>query len=85
MLEAMAVGCVVIASSTAPVTEVINSENGLLMDFFSPNEIAEKVVKVLENPKKFALMRQNARKTVIKNYAIQQSLQQYQHLIEALI
>ena len=40
---------------------------------------------MLEKPKIFALMLQNARKTVISNYAIQQSLQQYQHLIQALI
>ena len=85
MLEAMAVGYVVIAPNIPPVTEVIDSENGLLVSFFSPSEDAKKVVEVLEKPKKFALMPQNARKTVISNYAIQQSLQQYQHLIQALI
>ena len=51
MLEAMAAECVVIVSNTAPVSEVINSENGILVDFFSPTEIAQKVVEVLENPK----------------------------------
>ncbi len=85
LLEAMAVECVVIASNTAPVSEVISSENGLLVDFFSPREIAEKVDEALTNPAKFALMRQNARKTVIKNYNVQQSVQQYQHLLETLI
>ena len=85
MLEAMAVECVVIASNTAPVSEVISSENGLLVDFFLPREIAEKVDEALTNPAKFALMRQNARKTVIKNYNVQQSVQQYQHLLETLI
>ncbi len=85
LLEAMAVECVVIASNTAPVSEVISSENGLLVDFFSPREIVEKVDEVLTNPAKFALMRQNARKTVIKNYNVQQSVQQYQHLLETLI
>jgi glycosyltransferase involved in cell wall biosynthesis len=85
MLEAMAAECVVIASNTAPVSEVINGENGLLVDFFSPSGIAEKVDEVLAKPEKFALMRQNARKTVIKNFKVQQSIQQYQHLIEALI
>jgi glycosyltransferase involved in cell wall biosynthesis len=85
MLEAMATECVVIGSNTAPVSEVINGENGLLVDFFSPSEIAAKVDEVLAKPEKFALMRQNARKTVIKNYQVQQSIQQYQHLIETLI
>ena len=72
MLEAMAMGYVVIAPNIPPVTEVIDSENGLLVIFFSPSEDAKKVVEVLEKPKKFALMPQNARKTVISNYAIQQ-------------
>ena len=85
MLEAMAVECAVIASNTAPVIEVINGNNGLLVDFFSPSQIAEKVDEVLSNPEKFALMRQHARKTVIKNYNVQQSVQQYQHLLETLI
>ena len=85
LLEAMAVECVVIASNTAPVSEVISGDNGLLVDFFSPREIAEKVDEALTNPEKFALMRQNARKTVIKNYNVQQSVQQYQHLLETLI
>lgn len=85
MLEAMAVECVVIASNTAPMNEVMNGNNGLLVDFFSPSEIAEKVDEVLANSEKFALMRQNARKTVIKNYNVQQSVQQYQHLLETLI
>ena len=61
MLEAMAVECAVIASNTAPVSEVINGDNGLLVDFFSPSQIAEKVDEVLTNPEKFALRRQYAR------------------------
>ena len=30
-------------------------------------------------------MRQNARQTVLKSYGVQQSIQQYQHLLETLI
>ena len=49
MLEAMSAGCLVVASSTAPVTEVIrDGENGLLVDFFKQEEIAERVVAALE-------------------------------------
>ena len=51
MLEVMAAGCVVIVSDTSPVREVINGVNGALVDFFSPTEIADKVVEVFENPK----------------------------------
>ncbi len=89
MLEAMAVGCVVIGSNTAPVTEVIDGKNGVLVDFFSPSEIAAKVDEVLSNKaatqKKYAAMRKNARDYVLKHYSVQKSIEQYQQLINSLI
>jgi len=48
MLEAMAAGCLVVDSKTAPVEEVIrDGENGVLADFFKPEDIAERVVEAL--------------------------------------
>jgi glycosyltransferase involved in cell wall biosynthesis len=85
MLEAMAAECVVIASRTAPVLEVVDGKNGLLVDFFSPNEVAEKVDEVLSNREKYAVMRKDAREYVIENYNVQKSILQYQHLFETLI
>ena len=85
MLEAMAAACVVIGSNTAPVLEALNDQNGVLVDFFSPSEIANKVDEVLSNPTKFVKMRQKARETIIKHYNVQQSIQQYQHFINTLI
>jgi glycosyltransferase involved in cell wall biosynthesis len=73
MLEAMAAGCLLVASKTAPVEEVIrNGENGLLVDFFSPTEIAERVVDVLQAGRNgYANIRQNARTTIIEKYDLQ--------------
>lgn len=70
MLEAMAAGCVVVGSKTAPVEEVIrDGENGFLVDFFSPAELAERVVTVLEAGRDgYADIRKQARRTVIENY-----------------
>ena len=69
MLEAMAAGCLVIGSRTAPVEEVIrDGENGLLVDFFKPEELAGKVIAALEAPGDFAAVRRNARQTVIEKY-----------------
>lgn len=69
MLEAMAAGCLVVGSRTAPVKEVIrDGENGLLVDFFKPDEIAERVVNVLAEPKNFADLRSQARQTVVEGY-----------------
>lgn len=85
LLEAMAAECMIIASKTAPVQEVVNGKNGLLVDFFSPSEIAKTVDAVLNKPKNYAKMRKSAREYVLKNYNVHQSIQQYQHLLESLI
>jgi glycosyltransferase involved in cell wall biosynthesis len=69
MLEAMSAGCLVIGSRTAPVEEVIrDGENGVLVDFFSPEAIAERVADALENRQAYARMRGNARRTIIERY-----------------
>jgi glycosyltransferase involved in cell wall biosynthesis len=69
MLEAMAAECLVIASKTAPVEEVIrDGENGLLVDFFGPTEIADRVVAALEGRNAFASIRQRARQTIVADY-----------------
>ena len=69
MLEAMACGCLVVGSKTAPVEEVMrDAENGLLVDFFAPEEIAEKVVHALRKPAAFAPLREQARQTILEHY-----------------
>jgi glycosyltransferase involved in cell wall biosynthesis len=69
MLEAMAAGCAVVASATGPVLEVIKDrENGVLVDFFSVEEIAERVEEVLESTKGMAKIRKQARVAVVERY-----------------
>jgi glycosyltransferase involved in cell wall biosynthesis len=69
MLEAMAAGCVVIGSRTAPVQEVIqHGKNGLLVDFFSPAELIDAVQHVCDEPKRMHAMRDEARRTIVDRY-----------------
>jgi glycosyltransferase involved in cell wall biosynthesis len=69
MLEAMAAQCLVVASRTAPVEEVIqDGVNGLLVDFFSPAAIAARVIEALAEPQRFAGIRANARASVVEQY-----------------
>ena len=67
LLEAMSAGCLVLGSRTPPVEEVVrDGENGLLVDFFSPEGIAARVDEALSMDA--TLIRQRARATVIENY-----------------
>lgn len=69
MLEAMSAGALVIGSRTAPVEEVIrHGENGLLVDFFSPGELAAAVDEALSHPDRMQTMRERARQTVVERY-----------------
>ena len=71
MLEAMSSGCVVVASNTSPVTEVIqDGHNGYLVEFFSPVEIVDNIIKILDQGTNVVDIGRNARKTVRDNYSL---------------
>jgi glycosyltransferase involved in cell wall biosynthesis len=71
VVEAMAAGCLVVGSRTAPVEELIeHGHNGLLVDFFSPTELADTVSMALAERRGFARLRQRARETVLQDYSV---------------
>lgn len=71
LLEAMATGCAVIGSDTPPVREVIeDGRNGLLCDFFSPEDVVDKIIRVLDAKDDMAAMRREARRTIVQRYAL---------------
>jgi glycosyltransferase involved in cell wall biosynthesis len=68
-MEALATGCVVIGSRTPPVEEIVrHGENGFLVDFFAPSEIADAVVEAIRQRSDLAELRRRARETIIGRY-----------------
>ncbi|MEL6441826.1 MAG: glycosyltransferase family 4 protein [Cyanobacteria bacterium J06621_8] len=78
MLEALATGCLIVASDTAPVTEVIEDNvNGLLVDFFDVQQICDRVIEALDDPQGMAAIRQRARETIKDRYDLATLLPQH--------
>ncbi|MDR2688828.1 MAG: glycosyltransferase family 4 protein [Azoarcus sp.] len=81
LLEALASACLVIASNTAPVREVIrHGENGWLVDFFDENALVEHILKALAHPPETAAMRAAARKHA-QAYSIEKGIETYMNWI----
>jgi glycosyltransferase involved in cell wall biosynthesis len=78
MLESMSTGCLVLGSDTPPVRELIqDGVNGLLVDFFSPEKICDRIIEVLEHPTRMAELRTSARETITNNYDLNKLLPQH--------
>jgi glycosyltransferase involved in cell wall biosynthesis len=83
MLEALSTGCLVVASNTPPVTEMIqDGVNGLLVDFFSPQNICDRIEEALDNPTQMAAIRRQARETILDGYDLGQLLPQHLQWIQ---
>lgn len=77
LLEAMSVGCCIVASDTAPVKELIqDSFNGILTDFYNIDLLARKINSVLEEPEKYSNIRISARETIKEKYKLQKLLKE---------
>lgn len=69
MLEAMSAGCLVIGSRTAPVEEVIqHGKNGLLVDFFSTDELTAAIDEVFSHRDRMQAVRDQARTSILEQY-----------------
>jgi glycosyltransferase involved in cell wall biosynthesis len=87
LLEAMAAGCALVASRTAPVEEVIrDGENGYLIDFFDSDALADRVSEMLLNRDRQEGIRNAARRTAVERFDLAtKSLPAYLALLRRLI
>lgn len=70
MLEAMAAGCVVVASDVASVRAVIrDGENGFTVEPYSAAQVVEKLKILLSGEADWESLREKARATVVEKFA----------------
>ncbi len=82
MMESMAMGCMMICSSTQPVKEVMeHGKNGYLVDFFSPEQVADAVDFAFREKEQVQEMRRAARQTIVDKYDLNTILPLHMNLI----
>lgn len=84
-LEALATGCVLVASDTAPVREFVDhGQNGLLVQFDRPTEITDQITGVLNNPSAFSDIRAEARSRILAQWSNEIAVQEHLSLTKGL-
>jgi glycosyltransferase involved in cell wall biosynthesis len=69
LLEAMSIGCAIVASDTQPLHEAIrHGETGRLVDFFDRKGLVNEIVSLLDNPGERQRLGRNARQFAIEHY-----------------
>ena len=72
----------VVGSDTAPVREAIrHGENGLLVDFFSPGDLATAVAELLRDRERARVFGEAARETVQRTYELNACVSRHLALI----
>ena len=85
MIEAMSAGCLLVASDTEPVREIVrDGENGLLVDFFDTGALADRICEALDHPHDLGHLREAARRTAVERYAASRLVPQRARLLEAV-
>lgn len=85
LLEAMSIGCAIVASDAAPVREAItHSKNGLLVDFFDREGLCQAVCDLLGSQEARKRLGHAARETAIAHYDLHICLPQQIAWINAL-
>jgi glycosyltransferase involved in cell wall biosynthesis len=83
LMNAMACGCTVLASDTAPVREmIVDEEHGLLVDFFDVEGLARRALEVLREPEAYRTLGWRASEMIRERYALDVTLPHLVRLME---
>ncbi len=71
MMDALSCGATVLASATSPVKEMIrHGENGLLADFFSPEDFADQAIDALKDLASARALGRAAERIIVERYSL---------------
>ncbi len=85
MMEAMATGALIVGSDTEPVREVVDDgRTGLLVPFFEPPRLAQRLLEVLAAPQRYEDIRRRARALMLQRYDERALCARYVRLIETV-
>jgi glycosyltransferase involved in cell wall biosynthesis len=83
LMNALACGATVLASNTAPVTEMIeDGKNGLLVDFFDVEGLAQQASRVLDRPGEFKPLGASGAELIRSRYSLDVCLPRMLELYE---
>jgi glycosyltransferase involved in cell wall biosynthesis len=83
LLEAMASECLIVGSDTPPLRDVIRpGRNGLLLDFFDHDRLADALIEACRAPHAYEALRKAARDTVLEHFDRRQCLAAWIALLE---
>ena len=86
ILEAMACGTPVLATSVGAVPDIINDkETGFIISENNPNSIVEDIINILSDPSGLHCIVLNAKKFVEKNYTFITCVENYKRIIEDVL
>ena len=75
LIEAMACGCLIIASDTPPVLEVLqDGSNALTVDFFAYKQLAQRIEAALDQPEQMSALRRAARASAVSQFDLKRLL-----------
>ena len=82
VMEAMAMKLPVVATKVGGIPELVqNRETGFLVDSCNPQQIAEALNLLLQNPLLASEMGSRARKKIVSNYSFEEGIRKYLKLI----
>jgi glycosyltransferase involved in cell wall biosynthesis len=75
LIEAMACGCLIVASDTPPVLEVLrDGSNALTVDFFAHKQLANRIEAALDQPDEMKALRKAARASAVSQFDLKRLL-----------